>query len=79
MELDRRVPRADGRRAGAARGGGEEVDAPEGRLNVMVLRALGARFGVDADDDRGNIVSAAAAVALHAVTGAAFGRRGRIR
>ena len=32
----------------AARARGEDVDAPEGRLNVMVLRALGARFGVDA-------------------------------
>jgi hypothetical protein len=32
----------------AARARGEDVDPPEGRLNVMVLRALGARFGVDA-------------------------------
>ncbi len=32
----------------AARARGEAVDAPDGRLNVMVLRALGARFGVDA-------------------------------
>jgi hypothetical protein len=31
-----------------ARARGEVVDAPEGRLNVMVLRALAARFGVDA-------------------------------
>jgi hypothetical protein len=31
-----------------ARARGEVVDAPEGRLNVRVLRALGARFGVDA-------------------------------
>jgi hypothetical protein len=31
-----------------ARARGEAVGAPEGRLNVMVLRALGARFGVDA-------------------------------
>jgi len=31
-----------------ARARGEELAAPEGRLNVMVLRALGARFGVDA-------------------------------
>lgn len=30
----------------AARARGEDVDPPEGRLNVMVLRALGARFGV---------------------------------
>lgn len=30
----------------AARGRGESVAAPEGRLNVMVLRALGGRFGV---------------------------------
>jgi hypothetical protein len=32
----------------AARARGEIVDAPEGRLNVMVLRALGNRFGVAA-------------------------------
>jgi hypothetical protein len=32
----------------AARARGEEIDAPEGRLNVLVLRALGARFGVAA-------------------------------
>ena len=32
----------------AARARGEAVDAPEGRLNVLVLRTLGARFGVDA-------------------------------
>jgi hypothetical protein len=32
----------------SARARGEDVDAPEGRLNVRVLRALGARFGVDA-------------------------------
>jgi hypothetical protein len=32
----------------AARARGEAVDTPEGRLNVMVLRALGARFGVAA-------------------------------
>jgi len=32
----------------AARARGEDVDAPEGRLNVLVLRALGARFGADA-------------------------------
>jgi hypothetical protein len=31
-----------------ARARGEEVDPPEGRLNVMVLRALGERFGVPA-------------------------------
>ena len=31
-----------------ARARGEAVDPPDGRLNVMVLRALGARFGVDA-------------------------------
>jgi hypothetical protein len=42
-------------RAGGAAGGGEPeddfaraaLDPPEGRLNVMVLRALSARFGVD--------------------------------
>ena len=32
----------------AARGRGEAVAAPEGRLNVRVLRELGARFGVPA-------------------------------
>jgi hypothetical protein len=32
----------------AARARGEAVDAPEGRLNVKVLRELGARFGVPA-------------------------------
>jgi hypothetical protein len=32
----------------AARARGEDVDAPEGRLNVSVLRALGERFGVPA-------------------------------
>ncbi len=32
----------------AARAAGETVDAPEGRLNVKVLRALGDRFGVAA-------------------------------
>jgi hypothetical protein len=32
----------------AARARGEGTAAPEGRLNVAVLRALGARFGVDA-------------------------------
>jgi len=32
----------------AARGRGEAVAAPEGRLNVKVLRELGARFGVAA-------------------------------
>jgi hypothetical protein len=32
----------------AARAAGETVTAPEGRLNVKVLRALGARFGVAA-------------------------------
>jgi len=32
----------------AARARGEDVDAPEGRLNVLVLRALGERFGVPA-------------------------------
>jgi hypothetical protein len=32
----------------AARGRGEVVAAPEGRLNVKVLRELGARFGVAA-------------------------------
>ena len=32
----------------AARAGGKTVIAPEGRLNVMVLRELGARFGVAA-------------------------------
>jgi hypothetical protein len=32
----------------AARARGEAVDAPEGRLNVMVLRALAVRFGVEA-------------------------------
>jgi len=31
-----------------ARARGETVDAPDGRLNVMVLRALAVRFGVDA-------------------------------
>jgi hypothetical protein len=31
-----------------ARARGETVVAPEGRLNVLVLRALGARFGVAA-------------------------------
>jgi hypothetical protein len=31
-----------------ARARGEEIAPPEGRLNVMVLRALGARFGVPA-------------------------------
>lgn len=43
-------------RAAGAAGGGEPgddfaraaLDPPEGRLNVMVLRALSARFGVDA-------------------------------
>jgi hypothetical protein len=33
----------------AARARGEAVPAPEGRLNVKVLRELGARFGVAAD------------------------------
>jgi hypothetical protein len=33
----------------AARARGEAVPAPEGRLNVKVLRALGARFGVPAE------------------------------
>ena len=32
----------------AARARGEAVAAPEGRLNVVVLRELGARFGVAA-------------------------------
>jgi hypothetical protein len=32
----------------AARAGGRAVSAPEGRLNVKVLRELGARFGVAA-------------------------------
>jgi hypothetical protein len=32
----------------AARARGEAIDAPEGRLNVKVLRELGARFGVAA-------------------------------
>jgi hypothetical protein len=32
----------------AARARGEAVTAPEGRLNVMVLRSLAARFGVAA-------------------------------
>jgi hypothetical protein len=31
-----------------ARARGEAVVAPEGRLNVLVLRALADRFGVDA-------------------------------
>jgi hypothetical protein len=32
----------------AARARGEDVEAPEGRLNVLVLRTLGERFGVPA-------------------------------
>jgi hypothetical protein len=32
----------------AARAAGAPVEAPEGRLNVLVLRQLGARFGIDA-------------------------------
>ena len=57
--VDRRLSRADERRARRARAGatgaadGDALAAaalapPEGRLNVMVLRELGARFGVAA-------------------------------
>ncbi len=34
----------------AARARGEGVEAPEGRLNVLVLRTLGERFGVPASE-----------------------------
>jgi hypothetical protein len=38
------------RRALATRAAGARVRAPEGRLNVLVLRALAARFGVPATE-----------------------------